>query len=154
MYFVCTCSETCFTGFRGMQAYAAWCKQAGARYTAGTCRSGQWQGWTLPGGQEFFDRPDADTMEETISRFMNVLEAQERGGFNDLHCLLGRLPVPTAKAGQAMTKTRWKAVLSRPWPRRSRSDLHHPNLSCTSIPLNTGTNNFICSAYKEWIGTY
>ncbi len=47
------------------------------------------------------------------------------------------------------TKTRWKAVLSRLWPRRSRSDLHHPNLSCTSMPWNTGTNWFDCSAYKE-----
>ena len=52
---------------------------------------------------EFFDRPDADTMEEAISRFMDGLEAQERGGFNDLHGLLRRLPVPTVKAGQAMT---------------------------------------------------
>ncbi len=52
---------------------------------------------------EFFDRPDAATMNEVISRFMDGLEAQERGGFNDLHCLLGRLPVPTVKAGQAMT---------------------------------------------------
>ena len=52
---------------------------------------------------EFFDRPDADTMEDAISRFMDGLEAQERGGFNDLHGLLGRLPVPTVKPGQAMT---------------------------------------------------
>ncbi len=43
-------------------------------------------------------------MEEAISRFMDGMEAQERCGFNDLHCLLGRLPVPTATAGQAMTQ--------------------------------------------------
>jgi hypothetical protein len=36
---------------------------------------------------------------------MDGTEPQERGGFrvNDLHGLLGRLPVPTAKATQAMT---------------------------------------------------
>ncbi len=42
-------------------------------------------------------------MEEAFSRFMDIMEAHERCGFNDLHCLLGRLPVPTAKASQAMT---------------------------------------------------
>ncbi len=54
---------------------------------------------------EFFDRPDAATMEEAISLFMDGMEAQERGGFNDLHGLLGRLPVPTVKAGQPITHT-------------------------------------------------
>ncbi len=34
---------------------------------------------------------------------MDGMEAQERGGCNDLHSLLGRLPVPTAKTSQAMT---------------------------------------------------
>jgi hypothetical protein len=42
-------------------------------------------------------------MEVAISWFMDGMEAQEHCGFNDLHCLLGRLPVPTVKAGQAMT---------------------------------------------------
>jgi hypothetical protein len=42
-------------------------------------------------------------MEEAISRFMDSMEAQEHCGFNDLHCLLLLLPVPTAKASQAMT---------------------------------------------------
>ncbi len=42
-------------------------------------------------------------MEEAINRFMDGLEAQQHGGFNALHSLLGRLPVPTVKAGQAMT---------------------------------------------------
>ncbi len=42
-------------------------------------------------------------MEEAISRFMDGMEAQEHGGFNDLHCLLGRLLMPIVKAGQAMT---------------------------------------------------
>ncbi len=42
-------------------------------------------------------------MEEAIGLFMDGLEAQEHSGFNDLHSLLGRLPVPTVKADQAMT---------------------------------------------------
>jgi hypothetical protein len=37
-----------------------------------------------PEDDEFFDRPDAGTMEEANGRFMDGLEAQERGGFNDL----------------------------------------------------------------------
>jgi hypothetical protein len=52
---------------------------------------------------ECFDRQDAATMEEAISLFMDGMEAQEHGDFNDLHCLLGRLPVPTAKASQGMS---------------------------------------------------
>ena len=61
------------------------------------------RGDPCPEDDEFFDRPDAATMEEAISRFMDGMEAQERGGFNNLHGLLGRPPVPTAKASQAMT---------------------------------------------------
>ena len=53
------------------------------------------------------DRDNGDPcpppMEEAISRFMDGMEAQEHGGFNDLHGLLGRLPVPTAKAGPGIT---------------------------------------------------
>ena len=53
--------------------------------------------------EEFFEsRPDAATMEEAIGKFMDGMEAQERCGFNDLHWLLGRLPVPTVKPSQAM----------------------------------------------------
>jgi hypothetical protein len=42
-------------------------------------------------------------MEEVISKFMDGMEAQERGGFKELHRLLACLPVPTVKASQAMT---------------------------------------------------
>ncbi len=42
-------------------------------------------------------------MEEAISRFMDGVEAQERGSFKDVHRFLGRLPVPTVKASQSMT---------------------------------------------------
>jgi hypothetical protein len=61
------------------------------------------RGDPCPEDEELFDRPDAATMEEAISRFMDGMEAQERGGFNDLHGLLGRLPVPTVKPSQAMS---------------------------------------------------
>ncbi len=56
-----------------------------------------------PEDEEYFDRLDAATMEEAISWLTDGMEAHERGGFNDLHGLLGHLPVPTAKASQAMT---------------------------------------------------
>ena len=56
-----------------------------------------------PEDEEFFDRPDAATMEEAISQFMDGMEAQECCGFKDLHGLLGRLPVPTVKPSQPMT---------------------------------------------------
>jgi hypothetical protein len=56
-----------------------------------------------PEDEEYFDRQEAVTMEEAISRFMDGMEAQEQGGFNDLHGLLRRLPVQIVKAGQAMT---------------------------------------------------
>ena len=42
-----------------------------------------------PEDEEFFDRPDAATMEEAISQFMDGMEAQECCGFKDLHGLLG-----------------------------------------------------------------
>jgi hypothetical protein len=57
-----------------------------------------------PEDEEYFDRPGAATSEDdAISLFTDGMEAQERCGFNDLHGLLGRLPVPIVKAGQAMT---------------------------------------------------
>jgi hypothetical protein len=36
---------------------------------------------------------------------MDDMEAQDRGGFRDLHLFLGRLPVPTPKERQGMTHT-------------------------------------------------
>ena len=56
-----------------------------------------------PEDEEFFDRPDAATMEEAISRFMDGMEAQECCGFKDLHRLFERLPVPTVKPSLPMT---------------------------------------------------
>jgi hypothetical protein len=43
-----------------------------------------------PEDEEYFDRQDAATMEQAIKVFMDGMEAQECGGFKDLHCLLGR----------------------------------------------------------------
>ena len=54
--------------------------------------------------EEFFSsRQEAETMEEAICNFMDGIigmEAQERGGFKDLHRFIGRLPVPTANLCQ------------------------------------------------------
>ncbi len=80
---------------------------------------------------------------------MDGIEAQERSGFKDLHGLLGRLPVPTVKASQAIThKDALEGGLLPSMTKESRNNLHHPNFSCTSMPWNTGTNWFDCSAYK------
>ncbi len=61
------------------------------------------KGDPCPEDEEFFDRPDAATMEKAISLFVDGMEAQERCGFKDVNYLLGRLPVQTVKASQAMT---------------------------------------------------
>jgi hypothetical protein len=38
-----------------------------------------------PENEEFFDRPDADDMEEAISKFLNGLKKQERSSFKEIH---------------------------------------------------------------------
>ena len=69
----------------------------GARYESGNEDP-------CPEDDEFFEaRPDAATMEEAIGKFMDGMEAQERDGFKDLHQFVGRLPVPTVNASQAMS---------------------------------------------------
>ena len=48
--------------------------------------------------EEFFQEgPDADAMEEAITKFLDGMEGQERSGFKDLHSFLGRLPCPTVE---------------------------------------------------------
>jgi hypothetical protein len=37
----------------------------------------------LPEDEECFDAPDADSMEEAISMFVDGLESQEHSGFDD-----------------------------------------------------------------------
>ena len=56
-----------------------------------------------PEDEECFDAPDAASMEEAISKFVEGLEAQERSGFDDIHRLLKGLPVPVTKAIRVMT---------------------------------------------------
>jgi hypothetical protein len=95
------CTEACLTGFRGarrdenMRMPDVQPMHADAEHgNQDPCQE----------DEEFFEsRPDAATMEEAIGKFMDGMEAQERGGFKELHSLLARLPVPTVKASQAMT---------------------------------------------------
>ena len=56
-----------------------------------------------PEDQEYFDQPDAESMEEAIGRFVDGLESQERSGFGDIHRLIERLPVPVTKTIRLMT---------------------------------------------------
>ncbi len=50
----------------------------------------------------FQGRPDADDMEEAITKFLDGMEGQEHSGFKDLHRFLGSLPLPVAKEDLAM----------------------------------------------------
>ena len=56
-----------------------------------------------PEDEEFFDtRPDAEDMEEAISKFMEGMKQQEHTGYNALHKLLQGLPVPVQKKASSM----------------------------------------------------
>jgi hypothetical protein len=45
--------------------------------------------------EEFFQgRPDADDMEEAITKFLDGMEGQDCSGFKDLHRFLGQFPCP------------------------------------------------------------
>ena len=44
-------------------------------------------------------------MEEAIDKFMNGLEGQERGGFEEMHRFLATLPVPVRKEVIGMPHT-------------------------------------------------
>ncbi len=59
-----------------------------------------------PEDEVCFDAPDAASMEEAISKFVEGLESQEHSGFDDIHRLLKSLPVPVAKAIRLMTHAR------------------------------------------------
>jgi hypothetical protein len=63
-------------------------------------------GSPCPEDGDFFDaRPDAAETEEAINKFMCGLESQEQDGFDRLHSLLCRLPVPVATNGSNMSHT-------------------------------------------------
>ena len=62
------------------------------------------QGCPCPEDGDFFDaRPDAAETEEAINKFVSGLESQELAGFDRLHSLLSRLPVPVATNGSNMS---------------------------------------------------
>jgi hypothetical protein len=106
MYLVCTCtylffaSEPCFTGFRGLLCDENMLVPDAQQPSADQDID---RGNPCQEDEEVFDRLDAATMEEAISWFMGGMEAQDCGGFKDLHELLGRLAVPTVKPSQSMT---------------------------------------------------
>ena len=50
-----------------------------------------------PEDEEYFDRPDAATMEEAISRFMDGLEAQELCGNNPCYACIYQYVLSTNK---------------------------------------------------------
>ena len=64
------------------------------------------EGSPCPEDGDFFDaRPDAAETEEAINKFISGLESQEQAGFDRLHSLLSRLPVPVATYGSKMSHT-------------------------------------------------
>ena len=56
-------------------------------------------------GDFFYARPDAAETEEAINKFISGLDSQEQAGFDRLHTLLSRLPVPVATNGSNMRHT-------------------------------------------------
>ncbi len=53
-------------------------------------------------GDFFYARPDAAETEDAINKFISGLDSQEQAGFDRLHTLLSRLPVPVATNGSKM----------------------------------------------------
>jgi hypothetical protein len=56
-------------------------------------------------GDFFYARPDAAETEGAINKFISGLDSQEQAGFDRLHTLLSRLPVPVATNGSNMWHT-------------------------------------------------
>ncbi len=50
-----------------------------------------------PEDEVFFQGPDPESKEETINKFLEGMEDQERRGFKGIDRLLGKLPVPAGK---------------------------------------------------------
>ena len=64
------------------------------------------EGSPCPEDGDFFDaRPDAAETEQAINKFLSGLECQEQAGFDRLHSLLSRLPVPVTTNGSKMSHT-------------------------------------------------
>ncbi len=111
MYFVCTASEPCFTGFQGVQRNANMQVPDAQQPAQDNDRD---RGDPCPEDDQDFDRPDAATMEAAISWFMDGMDAQERSGFKR-PALFAWVPASANCKGRSSnnTKTLWKAVLSR-----------------------------------------
>jgi hypothetical protein len=94
----------------------------------------------------FQGRPDADDMEEAITKFLDGMEGQEHSGFKDLHIFLGCLHCPLRREiMQCCTLRLWRAASFQRWMRRNRKDSHRQNYSCTDTHWNTGT--FVHTVY-------
>lgn len=94
----------------------------------------------------FSSRQDAETMEEAICNFMDGMEAQERGGFKDLHRFVGRLPVQTAKEIEGMTHTEALEGCFLPEMDEDQQNQFTPSeLNCTSMLWNTGASLGVAS---------
>ncbi len=69
-------------------------------------RDNEYQGSPCPeDGDFFYARPDAAETEEAINKFISGLDSQEQAGFDRLHTLLSRLPVPVATNSSKMSHT-------------------------------------------------
>ena len=92
--------------------------------------------------EDFFQgRPDADAMDETITKFLDGMEGQERGGFKDLH----RFLVLRREINQCCTLRLWRAASLQVWMLRNRKDSHHWNYCYTGTHWNTGTLLIHCT---------
>ncbi len=104
LYIPASASEPCFTGFRGVL------RDANMLVPVCQMHSNHLQIRTLTG---VITEIPALRMKNFLTDQMQPpwkrqsanlwMAAQERGGFKDLDGLLGRLPVPTVKASQAIT---------------------------------------------------
>ncbi len=57
-----------------------------------------------------FDAPDAASMEDDISKFVEGFESQEHSGFDDIHRLVKGLSVPVTKAIRLRVITHAEAI--------------------------------------------
>jgi hypothetical protein len=57
-----------------------------------------------PEDEEFYNAPDAESMEEAIGKFIEGLQGQEHSGFTQLHRHLDVLPVPVQRETCSMTQ--------------------------------------------------
>jgi hypothetical protein len=91
--------------------------------------------------EEFFQgRPDAEEMEEAITKFFDGMEGQERSGFKGLHRFLGQLPCPDVeKVGRSMSHSEAVEGGFQVIPTMNEEEQKRYTHSCTDIFLNTGT---------------